>query len=414
MGNETSSSSPLAMDGGSPVLPEPPKRDRRWGERELKRLTRMVEQESLFYWKNDQTEAMFSLFREHYPLKYLMPCNSCSSALHIAVAALGVGPGDEVIIPAITDMGCAIGILFQQGVPVFVDIDPDTFNLDPADVEAKITKRTKAIIAVHLNGNPCDMDALLEIAKKHEIVLIEDCAQAWGALYQGRAVGTMGDLACYSFDDFKHLSSGDGGIVGTNRDDFGMKLQPFGDKGYNRMGGPRNPTILAANYRMSEPQAAVAAGQLEILEEIAAGRAQMGAYLDQALAGVPELIAPKRDPRDRHSYWFYTIKLDLNRLTCDRDTFVKALVAENIAANDGSFPSTTYQWAVFPNHAFFDGRWPLKEQGLTDMDYSKVVCPNAEKVIKEWFRLILFEGMDKAYLEKVVEALEKVVGHYSK
>lgn len=404
----------LAMNGGSPVIAEPPRRMPRWGDPERERLSRMVDQTSLFYWKNNQTESMLSEFRKHYEFKHVMPCGSCSAALHIAVAAAGIQPGDEVITSAVTDMGTVIGVLYQQGVPVFADIDADTFNLDPADVESRITPETRALIVVHFSGNPCAMDALLEIARKHDLVLIEDCAQAWGAQYRGQPVGLMGDVGCYSFDDFKLLSCGDGGLVASNRDDIGQRLQPFGDKGYDRCGGPRNPAILAPNYRMSEPQAAVAGGQLEKLESMAAGREHMGGLLDSLLQGVPGIQIPKRDKRDRHTFWFYTIKLNLEELHCDRDTFVKALNAEGVLANDGSFPSTTYQWSVFQQHAFFGGHWPLKDQGLTDMDYTQVHCPVAEQVIKQWFRLILFEGMDEDYLSKAAEAIRKVAQHYSK
>lgn len=412
MSNEQENTLSLAIDGGEPAIRKAPARDPRWGSREQERLTAMLDQPSLFYWQNRQTEAMLGEFRKHYPFENIMPCSSCSAALHIAVAAAGIGPGDEVITSAVTDMGTVIGVLFQQAVPVFADIDPDTFNLDPRDVDSKITPRTRAIIVVHFSGNPCDMDAFLKIGKQHDLLIIEDCAQAWGATYRGRPVGTMGDIGCYSFDDFKHLSCGDGGLVASNRASIGKRLQPFGDKGYDRNGGPRNPVILAANYRMSEPQAAVAAGQLERLEEMASGRARMGDYLDSRLDGIPGVQAPKRDHRDRHSFWFYTIKLNPALLSCDRDTFVKALNAEGVLANDGSFPSTTYQWGVFQEHAFFNGGWPLKETGGTEMDYTRVSCPAAESVIQNWFRLILFEGMDTEYLDGVADAIRKVAAHF--
>ena len=412
MSSEAENTNPIALYGGDPVVLQAPEKTNRWGATELERLSEMVDQPSLFYWKNRQTEAMLKEFRKHYPFEHVMPCGSCSAALHIAVAAAGIGPGDEVITSSVTDMGTVIGVLFQQAVPVFAEIDPDTFNLDPRDVEKKITPRTRAIIVVHFSGNPCEMEAFLEIGRKHDLLIIEDCAQAWGATYRGRPVGTMGDIGCYSFDDFKQLSCGDGGLVASNRDDIGRWLQPFGDKGYDRGGGPRNPTILAPNYRMSEPQAAVAASQLERLEEMAVGRVWMGNFLDSRLKGIAGVQIPKRDPRDRHTFWFYTIKLDLEQLSCDRDTFVKALNAEGVFANDGSFPTTTYQWRVFQEHAFFNGRWPLREEGKTEMDYSRVRCPAAEGVIQEWFRLILFEGMDASYLDRAAAAIRKVAAHF--
>lgn len=404
----------LALYGGPKAVSEAPLRAPRWGEREGKNLEEMVRQDSLFYWKNRQTEKLLGSFREHYPFDYIMPCSSCSAALHIAVAAIGLQPGDEVITSAVTDMGTVIGVLFQQGVPVFADLDPRTFNLCPDSVAKRVTARTKAIIAVHFAGNPCDMEALQSIAQAHGLVLIEDCAQAWGALYRGQAVGTLSDIACYSFDDFKHLSCGDGGLVCSNNPTFGQRLQPFGDKGYDRTAGGRNPAILAANYRMSEPQAAVAAAQLETLSAMAQGRAAMGRLLDEALGNTPALLTPQYNPRDRHSYWFYTPKLKLEELRCDRDTFVRALQAEGVLANDGSFATPTYQWDVFQHHAFFGGQWPLRDQGLTSMDYRTVHCPVAESVIHEWFRLVLFEGMSESYLHGVAHAIRKVAAFFAR
>src|SRR5690606_5183825 len=140
------------------------------------------------------------------------PCSSGTAAIHVAVNAAGVGPGDEVITAPITDMGTVIGILYQLGVPVFADLQPYTYNLDPEDVRRKITPKTKAVIAVHLAGNPAELSELRQICDEHNLVLIEDCAQAWGAEYDGKPVGTIGDIGCWSLNDFKHIGCGDGGV----------------------------------------------------------------------------------------------------------------------------------------------------------------------------------------------------------
>ncbi|MGY8717396.1 MAG: DegT/DnrJ/EryC1/StrS family aminotransferase, partial [Verrucomicrobiia bacterium] len=262
MTGETAPLAQLAVDGGPAAVTQPIPRRRRWGAEELAALTEMVEQESLFYWKGPQTTAMVDRFRQIYPLEHCMPCSSGSAALHIAISALKLEPGSEVIVPAITDMGSVIGILYQQLVPVFADVDAETINLDPADVPRRITPKTRAIMPVHLAGCPCDMGALMGIAREHDLKVIEDCAQAWGAKWQGQLVGQQGDLACYSFNEFKHLSCGDGGIVGTNDDALGEGLSKWGDKHYDRVKGGRSPETLSPNYRITEPQSAVAFGQL--------------------------------------------------------------------------------------------------------------------------------------------------------
>jgi perosamine synthetase len=249
------------------------------------RLTAMVEQESLFYWKGPQSTALLDAFRDHYPLRHAFPCSSGTAALHVAVAALRLEPGAEVIVPPITDMGSVIGLLYQQAVPVFVDVHPRTYNLDPGAVARAITPRTRAIMAVHLAGNPCDMAALMAVARAHQLSVIEDCAQAWGARYRGEPVGLQGDLACYSFNDFKHVSCGDGGIVATSDERLGAGLSKWGDKCYDRVTGGRDPVDLAPNYRMSEPQAAVATAQLSKLAFIAETRNRLGVRLTPPAGG---------------------------------------------------------------------------------------------------------------------------------
>src|SRR6185369_2707759 len=153
---------------------------------------------------------------------------SGTAALHIAVTAAGIGPGDEVITSPITDIGTVIGVLYQQGVPVFADLGSGTYNLNPADVERRITSKTKAIIAVHLCGNPCDLHALKTLADKHRLVLIEDAAKSWGAKYRGQPIGTIGHITCFSLQDSKHITCGDGGVVGSSDERFGPLLQKLG------------------------------------------------------------------------------------------------------------------------------------------------------------------------------------------
>src|SRR5438034_464906 len=218
-----------------------------------------------------------------------MPCSSGTAALHIAVAAAGIGPGDEVITSPITDIGTVIGVIYQLGVPVFGDLGASTYNLDPADVERRITTKTKAIIAVHLCGNPCDLQALKTLADRHGLTLIEDAAQAWGAKYRGQPVGAFGHITCFSLQNSKHITCGDGGVVGSNDEKFGPLLQRFGDKGFDRL-KPGLFEAFATNYRMSEPQAAVAAAQLERLEGIVSQRARLGNLLTEKLTGLRGIL----------------------------------------------------------------------------------------------------------------------------
>lgn len=395
----------------TPIVDEPFPLPQRWGAEEVERLTAAMQQDSLFYWQGPQTEALLSAFREFYPLKYLFPCSSGTASVHLAIAASKFKPGSEVLVPAITDMGSAIGILHQLLVPVFVDIDPRTYNAPPELIEAAITPRTKAILAVHLTGNPVDLDAYRDIADRHGLVLIEDCAQAWGTKYGDRYVGMIGDLACWSYNDYKHLSCGDGGMVGTNHDDIGMQLGKWGDKCYNRITGIRNPDELAYNYRMSEPLSAVCTAQMSKHDAIVQPRTARGRQLNAALADVPGILPPSIRDEDTPTFYNYIFRLDLPRLSCTQDEFIATLVAEGVRANS-YLPDPVYRYDLFQNHNFFAGTWPVREMGLTEMDYTKVVCPESEKFLRDCVQLPFNEAMSAAYIDKVALAIRTVAQRF--
>ena len=402
----------LALSGGEKAVKPSPALPIRWGEPERERLNAMLGQDSLFYWKGPQTALLMERFKKVCPVKYVMPCSSGTAALHIAVAAAGIGPGDEVITSPITDIGTVIGVIYQQGVPVFADLYPSTYNLDPADVERRITPRTKAIIAVHLCGNPCDMAALKALADKHGLVLIEDSAQAWGAKYRGQLIGTIGHLTCFSLQNSKHITCGDGGLVGSNDERFGPLLQRFGDKGFDRLGTGGLFESFATNYRMSEPQAAVAAAQLERLEGIASKRARLGNLLTERISGLRGVLPHQVHREDRCNYWFYFFRLQPGAFRCDRAEFVKALAAEGAPASAGYIPVPLHRNPVFLKHGFFAGRWPVREFGLTTMDYSKHQTPEAEAILRTGVRVTIHEAMADDYIASVAEAIRKVARHY--
>lgn len=410
------SSSPLALHGGPKAVTAQRLPHHRWGAEELARLTTMVEQPSLFYWNGPQCTALLDEFRKTYPLKWAMPCSSGSAALHIAVAALQLPPGSEIITSPVTDMGSVIGILYQQCVPVFADILPHSYNLDAEDVRRRITPKTRALIIVHLAGNPSDMDALLAVAREHNLYVIEDCAQAWGARYRGQPVGLRGDIACYSFNEYKHVSCGDGGIVATNDARFGPTLSKWGDKHYDRtQTNNRNPEALSPNYRMSEPQAAVAAAQLVKLPVIIGTHIRLGSRLLERLRrlALPGVRLPDVDTRDTHSFWFCLLRLDTSRFRCSRDEWVDALKAEGAHAVAGYIPKPMYAYPVFQNHNFFGGAWPLRDAGLTAMDYRTVRCPVAEAMLAEGVSLPITPAMTDELIDQTAEAVAKVASFYA-
>lgn len=410
--------STLALHGGPKAVTAHRLERHRWGQEELVRLTAMVGQKSLFYANGPQCADLAAEFRKTYPAKWLMPTSSGTAALHVAVAALQLPPGSEIITSPITDMGSVIGILYQQLVPVFADIQPHTYNLDPADVRRRLTPKTRAIMPVHLTGNPSDMDAIMAIAREHNLYVIEDCAQAWGTRYRGQPVGSWGHLACYSFNEFKHVSCGDGGIVATNDERFGPTLAKWGDKFYDRNNSAdaRNPTTLAPNYRMSEPQAAVAAGQLSKLNAIIGDHIRLGSRLLAQLRSLalPGVHLPEIDPRDQHSFWFCLIRLDPTRFRCTRDEFAAALAAEGAAATPGYIPRPVYRYPLFQNHNFFAGAWPLRDAGLTTMDYRQVSCPVTEAVLADSVALAVNPALTEEFMDQTAAAVAKVARHFSR
>jgi dTDP-4-amino-4,6-dideoxygalactose transaminase len=403
----------LALEGGEKIVTRPMPKPLRWGEPELQQLGEAVKQDSLYYWKNKQTALLTERIQKFYPHKFIQPCSSGSAALHIAVAAAGIAPGDEVITSGITDIGTVIGVLFQNAVPVFADLEPFTACLDPADVERKITPKTKAIITVHLAGNPRRIGELKAIADKHKLILIEDCAQAWGALYRGKPVSTVGQISCFSLQDSKQITCGDGGIALSSDEKFGPLLTKFGDKGTNRYDPKDSSTALGANYRMSELQAAFVAAQLTRLEDIVAKRSRLGALLTDELAGIPGITAHQVDKEDRCSYWFYMTRLVPEKLRCDRVQFTKALAAEGVTFSNGYIATALYGMPMFQKHSFFAGRWPVKELRLTTMDYTKVKCPVTEEILKTCMLFRVNEAMDEEYIRAVAKAVRKVAKHYA-
>jgi dTDP-4-amino-4,6-dideoxygalactose transaminase len=401
------------LKGGEKTIKQTPKLPLRWGEPERERLNALVGQDTLFYWKGPQTTLFTERFKQVCPMKYVMPCSSGTAALHIAVAAAGIGPGDEVITSPITDIGTVIGVIYQQGVPVFADLGASTYNLEPVDVERRITPKTKAVIAVHLCGNPCDLTALKAICDKHGLVLIEDAAQAWGSKHRNQPIGTIGHFACFSLQNTKQITCGDGGVVASNDERFGPLLQKFGDKGFDRLKGGLFESF-ATNYRMSEPQAAVAAAQISRLENIISTRSRLGNLLTEKLAGLSGVLPHQVHPEDRCAYWFYFFRLKPGAFRCDRAEFVKALLAEGAESSAGYISVQLHRNPVFQKHAFFGGRWPVREFGLTTMDYSKQPpLPEAEAILQTGVRIVIHEAMTEEYITGVANAIHKVARHYS-
>jgi len=406
----------LAIHGGTPVKTTPFGTGKRFGLAEIKELTEALEQETLFYHHGGKVKQFLSDFNALYGTEYSVAVSSGTAAIHVALGAAGVSVGDEVITSPITDQGTLIGILYQNAIPVFADLHPHTYNLDPASVEAKITERTKAIIAVHLAGNPCDMDPILDIARRRGITVIEDCAQSWLTRYKGRLAGTIGDYGCFSTNDFKHISTGDGGIVAVNsknREDY-LAAHAFADKNFRRFGTDvhRDLTHLAPNYRMTELQGAVGIAQLKKLPWICERRRAYGDRLTAGIAGLPGIRPHQVDPGNECTYWFYMLRLVEAELTCTREEFSAALRAEGIPNSPGYIPDVVYMTPLFQNRTAYRGsHFPFD---LTGIVYRRGDCPVAERILQTAVRIPVSEFYTEQDIDDIAAAIGKVAEYYRK
>ncbi|MCB9878488.1 MAG: DegT/DnrJ/EryC1/StrS family aminotransferase [Planctomycetes bacterium] len=242
--------------------------------------------------------------------KHAIACASGSAAVHCAVAALGLQAGDEVITTPITDMGALTPIFYEGAVPVFADVDPDTLNVTAATIEAQLTERTRAIVVTHLFGCPCELDAILAVAERRGIPVIEDAAQAFGATWRARKVGRFGRLAAFSLQQGKHITSGEGGIVCTDDDALARRLFLCVNKAWGYGDADPDHYFPALNYRMTELQGAVLCAQLPKLDGVVAARREVAATLREALGALPGVRCPDDPEHGAHSYWKFGFRVD--------------------------------------------------------------------------------------------------------
>ncbi len=260
--------------------------------------------------KGTVVKELESEFAERWGAAFCRTTTSGTAAIHVAVAAVDPEPGDEIITTSITDMGALVPIVYQTAVPVFVDVDPETYNVTAETIAPKITDRTKAIIVTHLFGNPCDMDPILELADRHGLPVIEDAAQAYLTEYKGRLVGTIGDIGCFSLQQGKHMTSGEGGIVVSRGEQYARRMKLFIDKAWG-YGDPKpDHYFLAPNYRMTELQGAVALAQFRKLDSVVDRRVRTADRLRELIDGVPGVESPKVTDDSKHTYWKYCLRID--------------------------------------------------------------------------------------------------------
>lgn len=349
-------------------------------------------------------------------VKTAVATSSGTAALHTAMIYLNPEPGDEIIVSPLTDMGSVIPVVSQLAIPVFVDVDPFDQNMDPARIEAAITPRTKAIVVTHLFGAPADMDAIMAIARRHNLFVIEDCAQAHLARYKGRMTGAIGDMACYSFQQSKHITTGDGGMVVTNEDGrFGRSLRLCMDKGWPRDRPGRDHLFLAPNYHMTELQAAVGVAQLKKLPRVVETRRRVAKVLDSEINQMPSVRLLGVRPNCEEVRWAYAFELDLARLSVPGLKVVDALRAEGVDCFLGyPGPMPLYKYPMLRDALTFGkSGWPFTlPDVITRQDFDSVLCSLAEAACLNTVVLWWNERIAEADARLIGTAIRKVVGSY--
>lgn len=332
-----------------------------------------------------------ALFAEKVGARHAYAVCNGTAALHVVYLST-VKPGDEVIVPSFTFLATASMVYYSMARPVFADIDPETFLVDLEDVKEKITPRTKAVVPVHLFGNAADIHGLQDLCDDHGLTLIHDSAQAHGTRYDGRDVGGIGDLGCYSFYPSKTLTTGEGGMVTTGDEGLyriGVLLRAHGDEGRYRH------VALGFNYRLTEMAAVLGLDQMRQFDGFLRRRRTCGEYLRREIGRMEGLYPQKVTPNVEHSYSYFSLTMDPEMFRCTRDQFLEALTAENI------------ECAVhYPTS--------LTEQPVVKELLGPAPCPVSEAVSKRIFSLPMHPALTDEDLEYIVVGVEKVAGHYLK
>jgi dTDP-4-amino-4,6-dideoxygalactose transaminase len=396
----------LALLGGTPVRRKPFTSWPIFGKAEEQRLLRTLHSGKWGRLDGSEVAEFEDRFAAQHGCKHGIAVVNGTVSLRIALLAVGIRAEEEVIIPPYTFFSTASAVIEANAVPVFADVELDTFNLDPGAVEAAVTSRTRAIIPVHFAGQPADMKAIMAIARKRKLIVIEDAAHAHGAIYHDQPAGSIGHIASFSFQSSKNMTSGEGGILTTNDGALAESCRSIHNCGRIPSGVWYEHHVISGNYRLGEFQGAILNAQLERLEAQTKTRDRNGQYLATRLSRLPG-IYPQRRPAfcTRHSYHLFMLRVDSNTFGASRVAVLKALQAEGIPCSAGyGFP--LYEQPMFRNKAF----GPFLPNASARLDYRKVRCSNSDLICREqcvWLGQDLLLGR-LGDMDDIVRAFEKV------
>jgi perosamine synthetase len=323
-------------------------------------------------------------FAEKVGARYAVTCANGSAALHLAYMAF-LEPGDEVLVPSFTFIATGSMVTMAGGKPVFCDVDPKSFLIDLEDAESKITSKTRAIAPVHLFGNPCNVDAIVAFAKKHKLTIVWDAAQAHGATFKGKDIGSFDDFVCYSFYPSKNMFVGEGGMICTNNPELEQKLR------FMRTHGQTDKyyhTMLGLNYRMTDVEAAIGREQLKRLDDMLATRRRNADILNSGLADVPGIHSQKITPNGEHAWHQYCVVVERESFGCSRNELAKRLKEKGIATGI-HYPRGLHQQPIFEEM------------------YGKTTLPNTEYLAENILALPVHHGLCQADAERIAQAIHE-------
>lgn len=353
-----------------------------------KRLVQQALEEGWISSAGPYVERFEQEFASYLGVKHAISVNTGTAALHIALLAAGIKEGDEVIVPAFTMAASWMAIMYLGAVPIFVDVDPEIYTIDPLLIESKITSKTRAIMGVHIYGHPADMDPILELAKKHNLVVIEDAAEAHGATYKGRLTGTMGDVSAFSFYANKIITTGEGGMVTTDNDRIAQLARMMKDLAHS----PSKRFIhdeLGYNYRLTSMQSALGSGQLKHIQDFLHTKSHMAEMYSLGLKGIKGLTLPTTRSWATHVYWMYAILVDEAKFGMNKDQFRETLLGQGVDTRDFFYAPSAQP--ILTKSGFGKGSFPVTERiaqtgcylpsglAITD-DQIKLVCETIRSI----------------------------------
>lgn len=383
------------------------------GDEEIALLTQVIRSGTLNSTRGTFVARFEREFAQWLGRKHVIACASGSAAVHCCIAALGLRAGDEVVTTPITDMGALTPILYEGGVPVFADVDPRTLNVTAATIQARLTDRTRAIVVTHLFGLPCDLDAILVLAAERNLPVIEDGAQAFGATWRGRKVGTFGALAAFSLQQGKHITTGEGGLVATDDEALARKVFLFVNKAWG-YGDPKPDHYFPAlNYRLTELQGAVGAAQLPKLDGVVARRREVAAGLREALAGVPGLELPRDPAHGTHSFWKFAFFVDPRIVPGGSQSLGRRMQGDGVACAPRYIQKPAFECELFRDWS----RSPITSMPLQhnprargpQPPFERSAYPGAVRALDEVIVLPINERYEPAHVAHVAAVIRGAV-----